>query len=96
MPGTNHSNSSLSTRMITIKVLWDVPLYAEHAEVHANRIDAQVIDKEQKEVMSCPWMENHEVIRAKKKTKKYGPTIDTPKMWLSRLKVWWEREARWY
>ena len=36
IPGTNHSNSSLSTRMITIKVLWDVPLYAEHAEVHAN------------------------------------------------------------
>ena len=40
------------------------------AEVRANRIDASIVDKEQKRVlaidMSCPWLDNREVKEMKK------------------------------
>ena len=43
---------------------WDVPVYADHIEVHTNRVDARIVDKENQTVtlleMSCPWVENRE------------------------------------
>ena len=42
---------------------WDILLYAENTHVKANRIDATIVDKENKKVsvieMSCPWVENN-------------------------------------
>ena len=43
------------------EALWDVPVYAENAEVRANRIDTRIINNEEKITlleMSCPWLEN--------------------------------------
>ena len=55
---------------------WDIPLYADNTHVKANRIDATIVDKENKKVsvieMSCPWIENREEKDAEKTTK-YGP-----------------------
>ena len=55
---------------------WDIPLYANNTHVKANRIDATIVDKENKRVsvieMSCPWVENREEKDAEKTTK-YGP-----------------------
>ena len=55
---------------------WDIPLYADNVHVKANRIDATIVDKENKKVsvikMSCQWVENREE-KAAKKTTKYGP-----------------------
>ncbi|XP_068723465.1 uncharacterized protein [Montipora capricornis] len=57
------------------KALWDVPLFAEYAEVRKNRIDCTVIDKKKKKVvlleMSCPWVSNRE-IKCAEKTSKYA------------------------
>ena len=43
---------------------WDIPLYADNTHVKANRIDATIVDKENKKVsvieMSCLWVENRE------------------------------------
>ena len=62
----------------TSEAFWDIPIYAEHNEVRANRIDARLVSHERKEVctieMSCPWTES----RAKKdeeETLKYGPMM---------------------
>ena len=56
-------------------MFWDIPFFAEHNEVRANRVDARIINHREKIVstiaMSCPWVEN----RGKKdeeKTLKYG------------------------
>ena len=39
---------------------WDIPLYADNTHVKANRIDATIVDKENKKVsvieMSCPGL----------------------------------------
>ena len=55
---------------------WDIPLYADNTHLKANRIDATIVDKENKKVsvieMSCPWVENREEKDAEKTTK-YGP-----------------------
>ncbi|XP_067029691.1 uncharacterized protein [Acropora muricata] len=52
---------------------WDIPLYADNTHVKANRIDATIVDKENKKVsvieMSCPWVENREEKDAEKTTK---------------------------
>ena len=41
---------------------WDIPLYADNTHVKANRIDATIVDKENKNVsvigMSYPWVKN--------------------------------------
>ena len=51
-------------------------MYADNTHVKANRIDATIVDKENKKVsvieMSCPWIENREEKDAEKTTK-YGP-----------------------
>ena len=55
---------------------WDVPLFAEHQEVRANRVDARIINHESKRVitleMSCPWVTSWEE-KEEGKTTKYGP-----------------------
>lgn len=55
---------------------WDVPLFAEHTTVVANRIDVTVVDKVRKKVllieMTCPWVESREK-KSTEKTSKYGP-----------------------
>ena len=57
------------------QAFWDVPLFAEHQEVRANRVDAPIINHESKRVitleMSCPWAANRE-IKTGGKTTKYG------------------------
>ena len=44
------------------QAFWDVPLYADHVVVRANRIDARVVDHKRKIVtileMSCTWVDN--------------------------------------
>ena len=59
-----------------VQAFWDIPVYAEHNEVRANRVDARIVNHRERTVstieMSCPWVEN----RGKKdeeKTLKYGP-----------------------
>ena len=58
------------------QAFWDVPLFAEHQEVRANRIDVRIINHESKRVitleMSCPWVTNRER-KEEEKTTKYGP-----------------------
>ena len=52
---------------------WDIPLYTANTHLKANRIDATIVDKENKKVsvieMSCPWVENREEEEAEKTTK---------------------------
>ena len=58
------------------QAFWDVPLFAEHQEVRANRIDVRIINHESKRVitleMSCPRVTNREK-KEEEKTTKYGP-----------------------
>ena len=59
-----------------VEAWWDVPVYADHQEVRANRVDARVVNHESKKVMtiemSCPWISNREK-KSEEKTMKYGP-----------------------
>ena len=56
------------------QAFWDVPLFAEHQEVRANRVDARIINHVSKRVvtleMSCLWVTNRE----KKKEEKNHET----------------------
>ena len=58
-----------------VEAWWDVPVYADHHEVRANRVDARVVNSESKKVMtiemSCPWISNREK-KSEEKTMKYG------------------------
>ena len=60
----------------------DVPVYADHTEVHANPIDARTVEKENQIVtlleMSSPWVENREQ-KEKEKTLKYMNLFPTKK-----------------
>ena len=58
-----------------VQAFWDIPVFAEHNEVRANRMDARIVNHWEKIVntieFSCPWVEN----RGKKdeeKILKYG------------------------
>ena len=59
-----------------VTAYWDVPVYADHTEVRANRVDARIVEKERKTVnmleMSCPWIENRKQ-KEEEKTRKYAP-----------------------
>ena len=59
-----------------VTAYWDVPVYGDHTEVRANRVDAGIVDKERKTVtlleMSCPWNENRKQ-KDEEKTRKYAP-----------------------
>ena len=58
------------------QAFWDVPVYAEHTVVRANRVDARIVDHKEKRLllveMSCPWVDNRVKKEAEKK-EKYGP-----------------------
>ena len=58
------------------QAFWDVPLFAEHQEVRANRVDARIINHASKRVitleMSCSWVTNRKKKKEEKITK-YGP-----------------------
>ena len=58
------------------QAFWNVPVYADHVEVRANRIDARIVDNSAKTVilleMSCPWPDNR-TSKSYEKTKKYAP-----------------------
>ena len=75
-PWYSPTQPKLSYEKEQATVSWDVPVYADHIEVHANRVDARIVDKENKTVtlleMSCPWVENREQ-KEKEKTLKYAP-----------------------
>ena len=62
----------------TSEPFWDIPTYAKHNEVRANRIDALLVSHERKEVctieMSCPWIESI-AMKDEEKTLKYGPMM---------------------
>ena len=55
---------------------WDVPVYADHTCVEANRVDARFVDHKGKKVwaveISCPWVENPGK-KDEEKTIKDGP-----------------------
>ena len=59
-----------------VEAWWDVPVYADHQEVRANRVDARIVDHANKKVltleMSCPWISNRQK-KSEEKTMKYGP-----------------------
>ena len=54
----------------------DLPLYARHQKVRANRVDARIINLEIKQVItleiSCPWIANR-AKKTEKNTLKYLP-----------------------
>ena len=56
-------------------MFWDVPLFAEHREVGANRVHARINNHESKRVvtleMSCPWVTNRDK-KGEEKSTKYG------------------------
>ena len=56
--------------------LWDIPLYVENTEVAANRIDARIVDKNEKKVivieMSCLWLENRQLKDLEKTLDRFG------------------------
>ena len=58
------------------QAFWDVPVYAEHTVVSANRVDVRIVDHKEKRVllveMSCPWVDNR-VKKEAEKPEKYGP-----------------------
>ena len=58
------------------QAFWDVPLFAEHQEVRANRADAHIINHVSKRVItleiSRPWVTNRER-KNEEKTTKYRP-----------------------
>ena len=58
------------------QAVWDVPVYADHVTVRANRVDARIVDSTAKSAtlleMNCPWLNNKET-QSCKKTEKYAP-----------------------
>ena len=43
---------------------WDVPVFGEYQDIRANRIDARIVNHQEKKVitmeMSCPWVSNRQ------------------------------------
>ena len=54
-----------------VEAWWDVPVYADHQEVRANRVDARFMNHMSKKVMttemSRPWISNRDKKSEKKK-----------------------------
>ena len=59
-----------------VETSWDVPVYADHQRVRANRVHGTFVNHMSKKVMttemSCPWISNREK-KSEEKTMKYGP-----------------------
>ena len=55
---------------------WDVPVYGEYQDLRANRIDARIVNHQEKKIiameMSCPWVSNRQK-KTTEKTMKYAP-----------------------
>ena len=55
---------------------WDVPVYGEYKDLRANRIDARIVNHQEKKIiameMSCPWV-SHCHKKTTEKTMKYAP-----------------------
>ena len=55
---------------------WDVPVFGEYQDLRANRIDARIVNHQEKKVitmeMSCPWVSNRQK-KTSEKTMKYAP-----------------------
>ena len=55
---------------------WDVPVYGEYQDLRSNRIDARIVNHQEKKVvameMSCPWVNNRQK-KTSEKTMKYAP-----------------------
>ena len=70
------SNSETNVESPDAQAYWDVPVYADHTCVKANRVDALFADHKGKKVwaveISCPWVENPGK-KDEEKTIKYGP-----------------------
>ena len=51
---------------------WHIPLYADNTHIKENRVDATIVDEENKKVwvieVSCPWVENREEKDSEKTT----------------------------
>ena len=58
------------------QAFWDVPVYAEHTFVRANKVDALFVDHKAKRVLtveeSCPWL-NNRTRKDTEKIEKYEP-----------------------
>lgn len=72
-----YSYTSLNNNNITaeVQVYWDVPVYGEHQELRAKRVDPRIVNNRDKQVialeMSCPWVSNRDK-RTSEKTMKYA------------------------
>ncbi|XP_022778998.1 uncharacterized protein LOC111320609 [Stylophora pistillata] len=59
-----------------VMAYWEVPVFADHTEVRANRTDGQIVDKARKTVtlleMSCLWVDNRDH-KDEEKIMKYAP-----------------------
>ena len=55
---------------------WDVPVFGEYQDLRANRIDARIVNHQEKKVitmeMSCSWVSNRQK-KTSEKTMKYAP-----------------------
>ena len=64
------------------QAFWDVPVFAVHEEVTANRVDGRFIDHQTKRIITleitCPWITNP-TKKTADKTLKYGPLRWEPK-----------------
>ena len=58
------------------QAFWNVPVYADHVTVRANRVDARIVDSTAKSVtlleINCSWLNNKET-KSCEKTEKYAP-----------------------
>ena len=70
------NNNNLVYETAEAQVYWDVPVYGEFQELRANRVDARIVNNQQKQVialeMSCPWVSNRDK-KTSEKTMKYAP-----------------------
>ena len=55
---------------------WDVPIYGEYQDLRANRVDARIVNHQEKKViameMNFPWVSNRQK-KTSEKTMKYAP-----------------------
>ncbi|PFX30127.1 Deleted in malignant brain tumors 1 protein [Stylophora pistillata] len=59
-----------------VQAYWDAPVYGEYQELRANRVDASIVNKRDKQViplkMICPWVSYRDK-KTSEKTMKYVP-----------------------
>lgn len=69
-------HATVSLRNSKVQAYWDVPVYGEHQELRANRVEARMVSNRDKHVialgMSCPWM-SYRNKKNSENTMKYAP-----------------------